>query len=217
MFAALVPTPPGERPGRGLPRDAFDAGKLGMWIFLATLSLLFASTLVLYAVFRIQHPEWRGADAPPLPAGLWTSTIVLIISSGTMSLAVAAIRRGLRARFLAAMIATTALGIAFLGLQYFNWRELFESGFALKLRTDLVPPDPEMIARQMPYNHFYLMTGLHAAHVIGGIVPLVWVTLRGLLGHYRAEACSGVRFCAMYWHFLDVVWLILFAVLMLTG
>lgn len=217
MFASLVPTPPGERPGHGRSRDAFDAGKLGMWIFLVTLSLLFASTLVLYAIFRIQHPQWRGPDAPPLPAGLWTSTIVLVLSSGTMSLAVQSIRRGRRTWFLSAMIATTVLGIVFLVMQYFNWRDLFDAGFALKLRTDLEPTDPVAVARQMPYNHFYLMTGLHAVHVIGGIVPLVWVTLKGLMGYYRAEAHSGVRFCAMYWHFLDVVWLILFTVLILTG
>lgn len=217
MFASLVQTPPPGGLNRSAPRDAFDAGRLAMWIFLTTLSLLFAASLVLFIYQRVNQPNWRGPDAPPLPNGLWTSTLTLLVSSGTMSIALVAIRRGRRMPFILAMLVTTTLAIAFLVMQYFNWRELFDAGFGLKIRTDLKPPDQAANARQIPYNQFFLLTGLHAAHVIGGIVPLVWVTIRAILGGYQREAHSGVRLCAMYWHFLDVVWLILFAILMLFG
>lgn len=217
IIAALVQTPPGGNRGRGTPNEPFDAGLFGMWIFLGALSILFAATLVLYVIFRLKYPDWRGPDAPPLPSGLWVSTAVLLASSVTMSLALHMIRRNARNAFTISMLITTVLGIAFLVLQYLNWRVLFDAGFGLEIRTDMKPIDLEAAKKLIPYKQFYLMTGLHAAHVIGGIVPLLWVTIKALLGGYAAGSHAGVRYCAIYWHFLDVVWLILFAVLMITG
>lgn len=187
---------------------------MGMWLLLLALGLLFASGLIGYLVMRIElRRGWP--DLPPLPRGLWLSTAVLIISSGTMQLAVMAARQHRTVTTRLAMTLTIALGMAFLGLQAVCWIQWLgelhehwsqESEFRFALAA------------------FYVFTGLHAAHVIGGLVPMIIVTarLRSLPASEHGHSSStlpgaGVEYCAMYWHFLDAVWLVLFATLLLGG
>lgn len=194
-----MPTPPG-------PSDAgaagSSAGRFGMAVLLVTLSVLFAASLVMFLFFRIVDPNWHVAGAPGLPTGMWISTAILLVSSLTMHAAWRSVRKDRRSAFIAAMLLTTLLGVGFLAMQTWNWLTLIAAHAPYRAK---------------PFAFFYVLTGLHGLHVVGGLAPLVWVTTRAMRGGYSAQHCDGVAHCATYWHFLDVVWLILFGVLLLAG
>ncbi len=190
-------------PTRGDGRDRpapIETGRFGMRLLVAALSMLFAASLVAYLLIRSRAQAWPPAGMPHLPGTLWISTLILLASSVTMQAAVRAARAGRAAALRADMLVTTLLGIAFLASQTLNWFALVAENLTAK--TNL-------------YGFtFYVLTGLHAAHVIGGLIPLAVVTARASRGRYSREFHPGVEYCAIYWHFLDVVWVVMFAILM---
>jgi cytochrome c oxidase subunit 3 len=175
------------------------AGVLGMWIFLATLAVLFVAAIVGYLIVRLKAPEWPPPGMPRLPAGLWLATAVLVAGSVTIHRAQKAIRLGERTVSTRWLSATLALGVAFLAVQSWNWWGL------IRLRLTA--------ATNLYAFTFFMLTGLHAAHVVGGIVLLAVVLARSLRGRYGSGHHPGITYAAMYWHFLDAIWLVLFAVL----
>ncbi len=177
------------------------AGVLGMGIFLATLGMLFAAAIVGFLVVRLRAPSWP-AIAHRSSWGLAAATLVLLAASVTISGAKRAIRRGLAGLCARRMGATLALGFLFLAVQGWNWRAL--------LRQDVTA------ASGLAAFTFFMLTGLHAAHVIGGVALLLVVWLRARAGRYDAAHHPGVTYSAMYWHFLDVVWLALLIVLLVA-
>jgi len=188
------------------PVAAFSAGRFGMLLLLASLGMLFAASILGYIILRLQAIGELDAT-PALPRELWISTLLLLISSGTMHLALVAVRANRRVIVSAALVASFLLGLAFLGSQWLAWKELLAQHESI---WDQVADVPRyMIAS------FYVLTSLHAAHVVGGLVPMTFVTLRSLRGRYGPTHHAGVFYCGMYWHFLGVVWLILFATLLL--
>lgn len=188
-----------------LPADqvAGGTGALGVAIFLISLSVLFVASLVGYFVIRLQSEAWPPPGTPDLPSGLWWSTLLILISSITIQGAVFAVRADRLYLMRALLFVTTLLGFGFLVCQGLNWRNLLQSQ---------VPPTASLYA----YT-FYTLTGLHAAHVIGGLIHLTVVTVKAFRGKYWSLFHPGVRYAAMYWHFLDVVWIILFATLVVFG
>jgi cytochrome c oxidase subunit III len=179
---------------------------MGMWLLLASLSVLFFASLIGYAVIRVTK------DPPPLdlgPAtpGLWVSTILLILSSLTLHGALASARRDSQGGVRAFMGLTLLLGLGFLVNQFLNWRELVALGIR-PVGTG---------AASFNAVSFYFLTGLHAAHVLGGVLPLLPITAAAWRGYYSRANHLGLRMFGMYWHFLDIVWLILFAVLLTTA
>lgn len=176
-------------------------GTFGMIVFLVSLSILFTASIVGYLIVRFQSANW---PSTALPGGLWLSTLLLLLSSGTMHFALQAARRGRQKALRIGMALTTALGTAFLIGQLFSWLTWIKAGV-------------ELGPHRLYAWAFYVFTGLHGAHVIGGLIPLAIVTARAFRGRYLPQTSTGVKHCAMYWHFLDVVWLVLFAVLSLTA
>lgn len=175
-----------------------------MRLFLLSLGILFAATIIGYIsvlLLGIREP----VSIPPLPRALWLSTLVLLTSSVTMQGALASVRRDFQPRFRVSMLATTALGAAFLVIQALCWIEWYGP-----MRETLGGAE-----RAFLLTSFYVLTGLHALHVIGGLVPMTVVTLRAWSGRYTAANHAGVIYCAMYWHFLDAVWLVLFGTLLI--
>jgi cytochrome c oxidase subunit 3 len=191
-----------------LPEDRsapapIDAGRLGMKILVLALSMLFGASILGYLVIRSRAPAWPPPGMPRLPGTLWISTLIIVVSSVTMQWAVRTARADRPRRLRAAMLATTVLAVAFLVSQTLNWFTL--AAGSLTAATNL-------------YGFtFYVLTGLHAAHVIGGVIPLAVVTSRSWQGRYSATFHPGVEYCAIYWHFLAVVWLVMFALLELAG
>ncbi|MBZ5641015.1 MAG: cytochrome c oxidase subunit 3 [Acidobacteriia bacterium] len=174
-------------------------GLLGMKLLVLALSMLFAASIFGYLVIRSRAPVWPPPGVPRLPSALWISTLIIVISSFTMQGAVRAARRNRQAALRAGMVLTTLLGAAFLVSQTLNWFALVAAN--LTARTNL-------------YGFtFYMLTGLHAAHVVGGLVPLAIVTARAWAGRYTAVAHAGVAYCAVYWHFLAAVWIVMFGIL----
>ncbi len=188
--------PSGER-GEAIP----GARILAMYVFLVSLTMLFAASMVGYLVVRSRAAEWRPEGAAALPAGLWASTAVLLLSSATMHWALRSARRGRPIGLRVGLMATFGLGGLFLGLQTLNWLELV---------SEHVTPTTGLYGFT-----FYVLTGLHAIHVIGGLIPLGITTARAFLGRYGWARYSGVRNVAVYWHFLDVVWIVMFTALQL--
>ncbi len=170
-----------------------------MVVFIAALSVFFAASIVLYLFMRHMHQPWPPAGFPALPSSLWLSTLDIVCTSITIQGAVLAARRddatGLRRN----LVATLVLAVGFLGLQSYAWYKIWQ-----------------LVAAGSSYlTMFYLMTGLHAAHVVGGLVPLAIVTVAAYQGMYGSKKNAGVRFTAIYWHFLDIVWCVIFVVVYL--
>jgi cytochrome c oxidase subunit III len=178
-------------------------GRLGVKLLVLALSMLFAASIVGYLVIRSRAAVWPPPGVPRLPGTLWISTLIIVISSFTMQSAVRAARTDRRRPLGTWMLLTTLLGVAFLVSQTVNWFALVAAN--LTARTNL-------------YGFtFYMLTGLHAAHVVGGVIPLGVVTARAWRGHYSSASHPGVEYCAIYWHFLAAVWLVLFTLLVIVG
>jgi cytochrome c oxidase subunit 3 len=178
-------------------------GRLGMKILVLALSMLFAASILGYLVIRFRAPAWPPPGVPRLPGTLWISTLIIALSSFTMQAAVRAVRADRQRALRVGMLLTTLLALAFLVSQTLNWFALVAAN--LTARTNL-------------YGFtFFMLTGLHAAHVIGGLIPLAIVTARAFRGRYSSAFRPGVEYCAIYWHFLAVVWVVLFALLELAG
>ena len=176
------------------------AGLVGMWLFLATLTVLFGAAIAGYLVVRLRYPSWPPPGMPRLPSGLWLATVVAVSASGAVQSALAAARGGNAASCARRLHGAAALALAFLAVQGWNWSGL------LSLE---VTADTNLYAFTG-----WILSGLHAAHVVGGIVLLEVVARRAAAGRYRGDAHDGVRYAAMYWHFLTVVWLVLFGVML---
>jgi cytochrome c oxidase subunit 3 len=173
-----------------------------MWIFLASLAVLFAASVAAYLVVRARAEVWPPPDMPALPRGLWVSTVVILISSGTIQGALASIRRGRYGALIGLLLITTLLGLVFLVSQAVNWAWLISLQATASAGLYMFT--------------FYMLTALHGLHVIGGLGLLVVVTAKAFVGRYSAGDHTGVRHAAMYWHFLDGVWLVMFVLLFLV-
>jgi cytochrome c oxidase subunit 3 len=129
------------------------------------------------------------------------TTLVLLVSSVTLSRGVSLLAQGRRGALAPWVAVTMALGVGFVGLQLHTWKGLWEQG--------LTP-------QQGAYGSvFYGLTVLHAVHVAGGLVVLLVVLVRALLGTYTEHNVVRVRTAAMFWHFVDAVWLLMFVSLYL--
>ncbi|MHC5025125.1 MAG: cytochrome c oxidase subunit 3 [Planctomycetota bacterium] len=195
----------GKSPFAG--REAsFLAGRLGMLLFLTSLAMLFAASVIGYAVVR--HERGPGpVELPPLPRLLWLSTILLLLGSATIQSAVKCTREGRPASSRRALLATTILCLGFLAVQAACWWQWLET-----VGDEWARSEPYRIA----LSGFYVFTGIHALHVLGVLVGLGFVIGRAIRGRDTAAHHPGVLFIAWYWHFLDVVWIILFATLLIA-
>ena len=170
-----------------------------MWLLLSSLAVLFASAILVVIVIRLQAQGWP-ASLPPLPATLWVSTGLLLASGICMEWGRRAIQRGRTHRCTIALACTFVLAVGFLVLQtvaWFQWTSSVEEAGALRSTY------------QLASSTFLILTGLHAAHIIGGLVPLGLILWYALLRAYSADVQVVIRDTAMYWHFLDVVWILL--------
>lgn len=204
MLASLVSPPDhGNRPPGAGPSGpgSSDMGFLGMLILLASLSMLFGALLVGFIVLRLTSQQWHQFGRMPLPPGLLLSTVVLLATSVTIELALRGVRRADAAALRRWLAATSVLGGTFVLLQIVNWFWAVERVF----------PTLQHVFPAL----FFLLSGVHAAHVLGGLAPMVIVTRNAFLGRYHPLHYPGVRYCAMYWHFLDATWLLIVVALLL--
>lgn len=173
----------------------FDTARLGLWVFLGSVTMLFASFTSAYLVRR------AGSDWAPLqiPSVLWVSTAVLLASSATIELTRRAFQSWKPLAFRKWMSATFVLGVLFICGQLLAWQQLAEQGIFLQ-------SNPHS-------SFFYVFTAVHALHVLGGIVALLYVLVQSWRYELTPGVSSAPALCATYWHFVDAVWLYLFVVL----
>ena len=196
----VVVRPDGEQ---GNPNPGM--GTMGMAVFLASLSMLFLASIIAYFVVWFTAEEWPPPYAPSLPWSLWLSTLLALGCSVTMQIALLAIKGGNGAKMLRFLWITNGLALAFLLVQGLSWLQFYD-------RRLFDPSSAHLYGFT-----FYMLTVLHALHVLGGIVALCVVTYRALRGAYNWAYFPGVRHCTLYWHFLDAVWLVLYGMLLLTS
>lgn len=175
---------------------------LGMIIALGSWAMMFGALFFVYLAVRSRAVMWPPAGVPRLPVGVPAlATGVLIASSAALEAGARALRRGRRRALGPAVGAAALLGAGFLGLQLVVWRGLWEQG----LRPG-----------SGPYGStFYGLTALHALHVAAGLVMLGVVLVRALGGVYTEHNAARVRVGAMFWHFVGVVWVLMFVSLYL--
>lgn len=225
LAAELPPTPdPPPRTPRDKERPSPGSAPLLMAWFLGALGILFLSSVVGYLFVRADRAEhFLPVGGRSLPLGLWVSTLTLLASSVTAQLALGAARRDQPQRLRRMLAATSALAVVFLALQAWNWWELAEL-FRELGRPYVELSDPELLRMTQTRTHpsgysylafFYFFTVLHALHLVGGLIPLGVTTRRAFAGRYGAGEHTGVWLCTSYWHFLDVVWVCLFGILLI--
>jgi len=171
-----------------------DARVLGMFLFIASEVMLFGSFFTAYFFVRVvNHTAWPPPQfhIPILVAGI--NTAILVTSSFTMHWALQSIKRGNRAGLQAGLLLTFLMGLTFLLTQA---REYSRVGFA--------PHDGAF------GTIFYCLTGLHGAHVFVGLSILLFMTIRAFRGHFSPEAHYGVEIGGIYWHFVDVMWIVVY-------
>jgi heme/copper-type cytochrome/quinol oxidase subunit 3 len=181
--------------------------KLGMWVFLAGDAMSFGSLLAGYGALRYSSPSFPDPAHWPDPAshlgiGLTSfMTFLLICSSVSMVQALAAVQDGDMKGFRKWMLLTILGGISFLSMQAYEWTHLIHEGFRLTHN--------EWGASQFGTT-FFILTGFHGCHVFGGVVYLSCVLAKGLRGGYSAHDYNGVETVGLYWHFVDLIWILVF-------
>ncbi|MGE0104365.1 MAG: cytochrome c oxidase subunit 3 family protein [Blastocatellales bacterium] len=199
-----------------------EAGTIGMWIFLLTELMFFGGLFLAYAIFRATYPDGflQGSHLLSVPLG-GLNTIVLIVSSLTMALAVYYSQMGDRKKLVGFLSITLVLGLVFLVVKYFEYKEKFEHHLFPALGW--YNPDPSHLAVQyQPQVRVFLwiyfaMTGLHALHMIIGAGILLTLIIMAQKGRFTREYNSPIEISGLYWHFVDIVWIFLFPLLYLTG
>lgn len=194
----------------------YEASQLGMWAFLLTEILFFGGLFLAYTIYRMLYPAGFAAASHHLDVLLGgVNTVVLISSSLTMAMAVHAGHEGKKNVIAGYLLLTLALGLVFLGIKSVEYSHKFHEHlvpgphFAFGGYTQ---PGPELF-----FSLYFAMTGLHALHMVIGMVGLVILTLKALGGRYTKEYSTPVEMMGLYWHFVDIVWIFLFPLLYLLG
>ncbi len=191
----------------------YHGSKMGMWLFIFTELFLFGGLFLVYAIFRAKYTEDFHAAALELNTFIGTvNTVVLLISSMTVAMSITAIQKGEKGRAIRLLLATIFLALIFMVNKYFEWGH--------KIEYHIYPGSP--VLANMPkgellfFGLYYMMTGLHALHVLVGMVLLA-VTIRQISknkirsDHYSLHENSG-----LYWHLVDFIWIFLFPLLYLV-
>jgi len=171
--------------------------QLGVLVLFASMSVLFTALLVGFWFTRLTSPHYREAGLPDLPRGLVLSTVLIGLTSLGIWQAQLAVRKNQLEALKRWLLAAGTMAVLFLLTQTANW-------FAMRPPSD---------ANSLYLATFFLLTGVHALHVLGGFVPLGFVVHHALRKHYSSSSHEGLSLCAQYWHYLGAVWLVLVSTL----
>ena len=193
-----------------------QASWLGMWVFLATEVMFFGGMFACYFVYRHWYPQAFASASNHLNPWLGAiNTAVLICSSFTMALAVHSAGKGGRKPLINRLLLTIALGLAFLGIKFFEYFSKFEEhlvpGGSFRFEDSLARPAENF------FSFYFAMTGMHAVHMIVGIGLLTALVFQARRDRFSAAYYTPVELTGLYWHFVDIVWIFLFPLLYLLG
>ncbi|MEC7239841.1 MAG: heme-copper oxidase subunit III [Myxococcota bacterium] len=180
-----------------------NTSKIGMLVFLGSWAMMFAACFYSYTLLRVLDGGWPLDGMPALPVVLpGVNTLILLASSVCIHLAVRSIRRGKQTAFLGWLVATPLLGFVFTGLQILLWTDLIGEG--LTHQTGAYG------------SAFYFLTVFHALHVVVGLGMLVSVVPKARRGGYTPDDHHGVVLVSMFWHFVDVVWVLMYLMIFIA-
>ncbi|HUO25892.1 MAG TPA: cytochrome c oxidase subunit 3 family protein [Candidatus Aquilonibacter sp.] len=206
------------------PQQQRDAASLGMWVFLATEVMFFGGMFCAYLVYRLMYFGDFAAASKTLNAGLGAAnTAVLICSSLTVVLAVWAAQTGRRTLLIACLILTLILGFTFLGIKGKEYHDKFVEhhvpGASFSFEHEPIPGHPGQFANprhaEIYFALYFMMTGVHALHMIVGIGIFTWLLVMAWKGRFTPEYNTPVEIGGLYWHFVDIIWIYLFPLIYL--
>ncbi len=195
-------------------RDPVGA-KLGMWLFLLSELILFGGLFLLYAVYRFQYaPEFHEGSEELSRAFGTLNTAILLTSSLTMALGIAALQKGRRSLAFLLTFATIVLGLVFLGNKYAEWTTKFHHG--------IYPNAPWLLAQSkgviLFFGLYFTMTGLHGLHVLAGLGVLAGTLVMIARGRVSPGRVAPLENAGLYWHLVDIIWIFLFPLFyLITG
>lgn len=187
-------------------KDAIGA-KMGMWLFLFTELLLFGGLFVLYMAYRLQYTKDFVIAGQELNVVLGCiNTIFLLTSSLTMALSIASIQRGRKSLSITLLLFTIGFALAFMVVKYFEWTAKFHHGIWPGSSELAARPNGEIIF----YGMYFSMTGLHALHVIIGVVILIFMFFFLFRNKINKNDYIKLENAGLYWHLVDLIWIFLF-------
>ena len=184
-----------------------EGKKMGMWLFLLTEILFFGCMFLLYSIFRYQYiREFHTAAAGENLLLGTVNTVILLTSSYTIALAIAAIRRGEKILSLSLQGATILMGLTFLIIKYFEW--------SAKIALGIYPNSPILLklakGEILFFGLYYVMTGLHGLHVLIGCVVIAFMLYFTFSETIHSGNYARLENTGLYWHFVDIVWIYLY-------
>lgn len=193
-----------------------EASWLGMWVFLATEVMFFGGMFTGYFVYRHWYLQAFASASNHLDVLLGgINTAVLICSSFTMALAVHSAETDKRKPLIIFLLFTIVLGLAFLGIKFFEYYTKFEEhlvpGSSFRFEAPFTDP------AEIFFSFYFAMTGMHAVHMLIGIGLLTTLVIQARWGRFSAFYHTPVELTGLYWHFVDIVWIFLFPLLYLLG
>jgi cytochrome c oxidase subunit III len=198
------------------PAQQHAASSLGMWAFLLTEIMFFGGLFVGYTVYRTAYPAGFIAGSQHLDVLLGTlNTAVLISSSLTMALSVHAAQMGHRQLLTRFLLLTMLLGLVFLGIKGYEYWHKYHESLVPGIRFTYDGPYPSQV--QLFLVFYFLMTGLHALHMVIGLGLLTTLAVLAWRGVFSPAYSTPVEIIGLYWHFVDIVWIFLYPLLYLPG
>lgn len=182
-------------------RTKIEPAKLAILLFIVAELMFFAGLVSAFLVFRFSPAApWPPLGQPRFPILITAiNTVLLLVSVFTFRQAFQSLKNGKKALYLTLLILTAILGAQFLLIQGHEWLELVK--FGLSVHANVYG------------GFFYMLVGLHGIHVFGGVLALLWVLVRSLMGAYNAKQNLGVDLCLTYWYFVVGLWPVLFGLI----
>jgi cytochrome c oxidase subunit III len=171
--------------------------KFTLWVAIGSILMMFAGLTSAYIVKRNQA-NWQTFD---LPVAFWFSTVAVVLSSGTIWLALKSFKERQMSKYRMLMVVTMVLGAAFIVLQIIGFQQLWHKGITLQ--------------GNVSYSFLYVIVGLHALHVIGGVIALIVMSLLAFSSKKRNYSTVPVELMSTYWHFVDILWIYLLLFLLM--
>jgi cytochrome c oxidase subunit III len=182
-------------------RDKERNQKFVLWLGIASMAMIFAALTSAFIV-REGQKKWFEFE---LPMVFWYSTAILLISSITVNFAQSSAKKGDLKKAGLFLLATLVLGIVFSGMQFIGWGQLADQGIRFV--------DPNNLSG----SFFIVITGTHLAHLVGGLLALLFTWIKTARGKYTMYNYLGIKLAAIFWHFLDLLWLYLFVFLVIKS
>lgn len=191
-----------------------EGSKLGMWLFIFTELLLFGGLFIIYSVYRFKNPVAFHLAAEELDTSIGTlNTIILLISSMTVAMSITAVRLGNKRRAINLLTITIVLALIFMVNKYFEWSGKFGHG--------IYPGSEKLIelgtGEVLFFGLYFAMTGLHALHIIIGVIVLGVMLMRIMNGKINNSNYGHLENSGLYWHLIDLIWIFLFPLLYLIS